>query len=323
MPVAREIYQEGLILPPVRLVRRGRIDRDVLALAPRQRAHARRARRRPDGADRRQSRRRDAPARHRRALRPRAARSPTRAALQDYTERVVRAAIRDDSRRPLRVRRRARRRRVRRSAGADSRGRSTITGDRATIDFTGSDPQVDGQRERELRDDAVRVPLRVPLSGRRRRAVQRRRRRGRSRSSRRQGSIVNARRPAAVAGGNVETSQRITDVVLGALGQALPGSAAGREPGHDEQRDARRRPIRAPAGGSRTTRRWAAAWAARTGLAGPQRRAHAHEQHAQHAGRGDRALPAGADPPVRVCARDSGGAGAAPGGEGSCANTRC
>ena len=32
MPVAREIYQEGLILPPVRLARRGRIDRDVLAI---------------------------------------------------------------------------------------------------------------------------------------------------------------------------------------------------------------------------------------------------------------------------------------------------
>jgi N-methylhydantoinase B/oxoprolinase/acetone carboxylase alpha subunit len=36
------------------------------------------------------------------------------------------------------------------------------------------------------------------------------------------GSIVNAQRPAAVAGGNVETSQRITDVVLGALARALP-----------------------------------------------------------------------------------------------------
>ena len=36
------------------------------------------------------------------------------------------------------------------------------------------------------------------------------------------GTIVNAQRPAAVAGGNVETSQRITDVVLGALGRALP-----------------------------------------------------------------------------------------------------
>ncbi|MEX2367354.1 MAG: hydantoinase B/oxoprolinase family protein [Pseudohongiellaceae bacterium] len=36
------------------------------------------------------------------------------------------------------------------------------------------------------------------------------------------GSLVNARRPAAVAAGNVETSTRIVDVVLGALQQALP-----------------------------------------------------------------------------------------------------
>jgi N-methylhydantoinase B len=36
------------------------------------------------------------------------------------------------------------------------------------------------------------------------------------------GSLVNALRPAAVAAGNVETSTRITDVVLGALALALP-----------------------------------------------------------------------------------------------------
>jgi N-methylhydantoinase B len=36
------------------------------------------------------------------------------------------------------------------------------------------------------------------------------------------GAIVNAQPPAAVAGGNVETSQRIVDAVLGALAQALP-----------------------------------------------------------------------------------------------------
>jgi len=36
------------------------------------------------------------------------------------------------------------------------------------------------------------------------------------------GSIVDARFPAAVAAGNVETSQRIVDVVLGALSRALP-----------------------------------------------------------------------------------------------------
>jgi N-methylhydantoinase B len=36
------------------------------------------------------------------------------------------------------------------------------------------------------------------------------------------GSVVNALSPAPVAGGNVETSQRIVDVLLGALAQALP-----------------------------------------------------------------------------------------------------
>ena len=36
------------------------------------------------------------------------------------------------------------------------------------------------------------------------------------------GTIINARPPAAVAGGNVETSQRVVDVVLGALAQAIP-----------------------------------------------------------------------------------------------------
>src|SRR5207253_7158286 len=37
-----------------------------------------------------------------------------------------------------------------------------------------------------------------------------------------QGTVVNARPPAAVAGGNVETSQRIVDVLLRALAQAVP-----------------------------------------------------------------------------------------------------
>jgi N-methylhydantoinase B len=39
----------------------------------------------------------------------------------------------------------------------------------------------------------------------------------------RPGSIVHAVYPAAVVAGNVETSQRIVDVVFGALAQALPG----------------------------------------------------------------------------------------------------
>jgi N-methylhydantoinase B len=38
-----------------------------------------------------------------------------------------------------------------------------------------------------------------------------------------EGSVVNARPPAAVAAGNVETSTRIVDVLTGALARALPG----------------------------------------------------------------------------------------------------
>jgi N-methylhydantoinase B len=42
-----------------------------------------------------------------------------------------------------------------------------------------------------------------------------------------EGCLVNARAPAAVAGGNVETSSRIADVVMLAIGEALPMPAQG------------------------------------------------------------------------------------------------
>jgi N-methylhydantoinase B len=46
-----------------------------------------------------------------------------------------------------------------------------------------------------------------------------------------EGTVVNALKPAPVAGGNVETSQRIVDVLLGALAQALPGRVPAASPG--------------------------------------------------------------------------------------------
>ncbi|WP_134670976.1 hydantoinase B/oxoprolinase family protein [Halorussus marinus] len=39
-----------------------------------------------------------------------------------------------------------------------------------------------------------------------------------------EGCLLNPEPPAAVVGGNVETSQRVTDVVLAAFGQAIPGA---------------------------------------------------------------------------------------------------
>jgi len=219
MPVAREIYQEGLILPPVKLASRGHINPDIMAILL---ANVRTPDEREGDITAQIAANRVADAR----LRDTVARYGRRrtlsyaSALQDYTERVLRAAIRtipagqyafedaldDDgfSDRPVRI-----------------RAAVTIAGDHATIDFTGSDAQVQGSVNANyamtlsaclyafrclvgddvLYNAGVSRPLTVIAPP---------------------GSIVNAQRPAAVAGGNVETSQRITDVVLGALSQALP-----------------------------------------------------------------------------------------------------
>ena len=90
-----------------------------------------------------------------------------------------------------------------------------------TIDFAGSDPQVQGAinaveaitysacfyvfrcllREDVPATSGLMHPIRVIAPS---------------------GTVVNAKPPAAVAGGNVETSQRIVDVLLKALAQAIP-----------------------------------------------------------------------------------------------------
>jgi N-methylhydantoinase B/oxoprolinase/acetone carboxylase alpha subunit len=219
MPLAREIFQEGLILPPVRLVRRGRIVDDVLGIVL---ANVRTpAEREGDltaqiAANRvGETRLREIVARHgRRKV------STYAAAAQDYTERVLRAtlaavpdgeypfedALDDDGfgHGPLAIRVVVR-----------------IEGDRAEVDFAGTDAQTEGGvnanyaitlsaclyafrclvRDDVLYNSGVARPVRVVAP---------------------EGTLVNATRPAAVAAGNVEASQRITDVVLGALARALP-----------------------------------------------------------------------------------------------------
>jgi N-methylhydantoinase B len=98
--------------------------------------------------------------------------------------------------------------------------RATVDGDRLTLDFTGSAGQHDGNLNCPLAVTrsacyfAVRVltdPDIPPSAGAYRpidvRAPE--------------GCILNARSPAAVAGGNVETSSRVADLVLQAFGHAL------------------------------------------------------------------------------------------------------
>ncbi len=108
---------------------------------------------------------------------------------------------------------------------APVRVQATISGDEIVFDFAGSAPVLPSSLNAVLAitqsacwyavrclvgDDApvnggcfVPVHVRAPM-----------------------GSVVNAQPPAAVAGGNVETSQRIVDVVFRALAQALPDQVA-------------------------------------------------------------------------------------------------
>jgi N-methylhydantoinase B len=106
------------------------------------------------------------------------------------------------------------------------RARVTVAGDRVEIDFAGTDPQHAGNLNCPLpvTRSACYFVVRcltdpdVPASGGAFAPVTVRAP---------EGSLVNARRPAAVAAGNVETSSRIVDVVFAAFGRAVPVPARG------------------------------------------------------------------------------------------------
>ena len=101
------------------------------------------------------------------------------------------------------------------------RARVTIKGDRATVDFTGSSPQVTGavNAVEAITVSAVSYCFRclvgsdIPASAGLMEPID---------VIAPKGTVVNANHPASVAGGNVETSQRIVDTVFRALSQAIP-----------------------------------------------------------------------------------------------------
>ena len=106
------------------------------------------------------------------------------------------------------------------------------------------------------------------------------------------GSLVNARWPAAVAAGNVETSQRIADVLLGALARAAPDRVPAASAGHHEQHPDRLGRVRLLRDPGRRTGGTAAQ--ART-VGHP----HGHDQYQEHADRGvgeSLSLPGGPQP---------------------------
>ena len=219
MPLSRSLDEEGLVIPPVRLVRSGSLQSSVLdAILS--------AVRNPDqgrgdflaqiGANRAGLQRLGLLVAQRGAV-------AYAGALEDlnaYGERLARAALEsipvgvyrfedwmdDDGQGtpliPIRVR-------LERSASG------------VFLDFAGTSPQVPGNINCPLSVAAAAVlycfrclmPPQTPACAGSFKPIG---------LAAPEGSLLNARRPAAVAAGNVETSSRVVDVVLGALAQAIP-----------------------------------------------------------------------------------------------------
>jgi len=235
MGLCREIYQEGFRIPPVHLKRAGVLDHDVLALllsnvrTPEEREgdlESQLAACHTGGERLAEVCARYGIDRTRRAA----------AELLEYSEELMKAFLEgvpagtyqaEDfldgdgiSKKPVRIAVK-----LKIQSMLKELQRPALSGNRhlryATVDFTGSDSQVGGSVNAVeaitfsacfyvfrclLADDVPATaglmrPIRVIAPP---------------------GTVVNARPPAAVAGGNVETSQRIVDVLLRALAPALP-----------------------------------------------------------------------------------------------------
>ena len=219
MPLSTSIFQEGIRIPPLKLMRAGKLDQEILDLVL---ANVRTPEEREGDLSAQIAALRSGERRLLEMAEKYGAATCQRymAELQDYAERMTRAAIAampdgtyrfedfldDDGVDPEPV---------------PIRVAITIEGDNAVVDFSGSAPQVRGCLNAVYAITysaafyafrcVVDVPIPSNYGGQRPLRV-----------IAPEGSVVDARFPAAVAGGNVETSQRIVDVLLGALAQAVP-----------------------------------------------------------------------------------------------------
>jgi N-methylhydantoinase B len=220
MGMATDVYGEGLRIPPIHLVRGGRMVADVMRLLM---ANVRVEHERRADFEAQIGSLKTGAARLleivARAGEPEAAQYAGH--LIDYSARMMRATVAaipdgvyeavdaldsdgiSDGEVALRV-------------------RVTIEGERAVVDFTGSAPQVKGpvNAVEAITVSAVAYVFRclvgaeeVPASAGLMRPIE---------VIAPSGTVVNAEHPASVAGGNVETSQRIVDVLFKALSKALP-----------------------------------------------------------------------------------------------------
>jgi len=219
MPLSSSIFQEGIIIPPVKIVRKGVIDTDVFEIFLR---NSRTPHERKGDLMAQIVTNKVGIERLREIIEREGIDNVLFYAeeLLNYGERLMRDVIRkipdgnyyfedfleDDgvSKKDIAIRVNLR-----------------IEGDRATVDFSGSDEEVEGSvnavrsitlssvyyvfqclmGKNVISNSGVYRPIEVIT---------------------RKGTVVDSSFPKAVAGGNVETSQRIVDVLLGALSHALP-----------------------------------------------------------------------------------------------------
>jgi len=219
MGLATDIYGEGIRIPPIRLVRSGLLDSDTMRLLL---ANVRGNVERRGDFDAQIGSLKTGATRLLEIIERRGEREATEYAAQliDYSSRMMRHtiasipngvyeaedALDDDGvdDRPVRI-----------------AVRIEIRGERATVDFSGSAPQVTGaiNAVEAITVSAVSYVFRclvggeVPASAGLMQPIE---------VIAPAGTVVNANPPASVAGGNVETSQRIVDTVFKALSQALP-----------------------------------------------------------------------------------------------------
>lgn len=219
MPLSKEIFQEGIVIPPVKLVERGRVREDILSFilsnvrTPEERMGDLKAQIMANTVGiRRLTELMDkfGPEEVERLGRE----------LMNYSERLMRKVIgnvpdglytfedfmEDDGfgKEDIAIRVKVR-----------------VEGERAVVDFSDSDPQTEGtvNTVRSVTLAAVfyvfrcLLPEDAPTNDGCFRPIE---------VITRRGTVVDAEFPSPVAGGNVETSQRIVDVVLGALSKAIP-----------------------------------------------------------------------------------------------------
>jgi len=219
MGLATDIYGEGIRIPPIRLVRGGVVDRDTMRLLL---ANVRGNVERRGDFDAQIGSLKTGASRLLEIVERRSEREASEYATQliNYSARLMRhtiASIPDGSYEAEDVLD---------DDGVEDRAvpirvRVTIKGERAVVDFTDSAPQVTGaiNAVEAITVSAVSYVFRcliggeVPASAGLVEPIE---------VIAPRGTVVNANPPASVAGGNVETSQRIVDVLFKSLAQALP-----------------------------------------------------------------------------------------------------